>query len=216
VLLVSFFGYRLFRSRQILRLQEIRNAIAADLHDEIGSTLNSISIFSEVAKQKDERHAEALEMIGESSRTVLETMSDIVWTINTDNDSFEKIIFRMNSFAHNVFSAKGIEYSFNTDETLNEKKLSLEDRRNFYLVFKEAVNNIVKHSGAAEVGISLIDHKSHILMSIRDNGRGFDSRQETSGNGLKNMQRRATAMKARLEISSLSGRGTQIDLAINV
>ena len=122
VLVLFFFIYRTYRARQELRLYDIRNRIAGDLHDDIGSTLNSISIYSEVAKKKDEHHDEALEMIGDASRKVIEAMSDIVWTINAENDSFAKIIFRMKSLAYNLFRAKKIEFTFHADEILNEKK----------------------------------------------------------------------------------------------
>ena len=100
------FGYRFYRSRQLLRLQNIRNKIAGDLHDDIGSTLNSISIYSEIARKNDAQRDEAIEMIGESSRKIIDVMSDIVWTINPENDNFAKVIFRMKSLAHNITSCK--------------------------------------------------------------------------------------------------------------
>ena len=116
IILLLLFGYRVYRSRQMLRLQDIRNKIAGDLHDDIGSTLNSISIYSEVARKNDAQRDEALEMIGDSSRKIIDAMSDIVWTINPDNDNFAKIIFRMKSLAHNLLRAKHIEYTFHADE----------------------------------------------------------------------------------------------------
>ncbi len=215
VLVLFFFIYRTYRARQVLRLYDIRNRIAGDLHDDIGSTLNSISIYSEVARKKDEHHDEALEMIGEASRKVIEAMSDIVWTINTENDSFAKIIFRMKSLAYNLFRAKKIEFTFHTDEILNEKKLSLEERRNFYLIFKEAVNNLVKYSNATRVAISLTYENDRIRLRIQDDGVGFDTSQENVGNGLKSMKRRANEMKAEFVIDSHIGGGTQIELILN-
>lgn len=214
VIIMLLFGYRTFRTRQTLRLQEIRNKIAGDLHDDIGSTLNSISIYSEVARKKNEQQDEALEMIGEASRKIIDAMSDIVWTINPDNDSFAKIIFRMKSLAYNLFRAKKIEYTFQSDEMLNEKKLSLEERRNFYLIFKEAINNLVKYSSATTVAITLINENEFIKLRIRDNGVGFDTSQENIGNGLKNMKRRADEMKAQFIIESSKGNGTQIELKL--
>jgi two-component system sensor histidine kinase UhpB len=210
VLVLFFFIYRTYRVRQALRLYDIRNRIAGDLHDDIGSTLNSISIYSEVAKKKGEGYDEALEMIGDASRKVIEAMSDIVWTINAENDNFEKIIFRMTSLAYNLFHARKIEFTFHTDETLNEKKLSLEERRNFYLIFKEAVNNLVKYSHATQASISLTNENNQIRLLIQDNGVGFDPSQENAGNGLKNMKRRAEEMKAVFEIISQAGNGTRI------
>jgi len=214
VLLLFFFIYRSYSARQELRLHDIRNRIAGDLHDDIGSTLNSISIYSEVARKNDEHHDEALQMIGDASRKIIEAMSDIVWTINAENDSFEKIIFRMKSLTYNLFRAKQIEYTFQADEILNEKKLSLEERRNFYLIFKEAVNNLVKYARATRVAITLTYENKQIRLRIQDNGVGFDTAQDTAGNGLKNIKRRAQEMKAEFVIESKIGEGTQIELTL--
>jgi two-component system sensor histidine kinase UhpB len=214
LLVLSFLVYRGYRGRQLLRLNDIRNRIAGDLHDDIGSTLNSISIYSEVARKKDEHYDEALEMIGDASRKIIDAMSDIVWTINADNDSFEKIIFRMKSLAYNLFRAKNIEFTFHSDEILNEKKLSLEDRRNFYLIFKEAVNNLVKYSEATRASITLTYEDGRISLCIRDNGIGFDTSQYIAGNGLKSMKRRADEMKAEFKLESQKGSGTHIDLIL--
>ena len=214
VLVLSFLLYRVYRGRQLLRLNDIRNKIAGDLHDDIGSTLNSISIYSEVAKKNDEDHDEALEMIGDSSRRIIDAMSDIVWTINPENDSFEKIIFRMKSLAYNLFRAKKIEYTFQVDEDLNDRKLSLEERRSFYLIFKEAVNNLVKYAGATRASITLTSEKNMVRLCIRDNGIGFDTSGNNSGNGLKNMKRRAAEMNAEIKIESQPGSGTQVELKL--
>lgn len=214
VILMLLFGYRIYRTQQNIRLQSIRNKISGDLHDDIGSTLNSISIYSEVARKKDEQQDEALEMIGEASRKIIDAMSDIVWTVNPENDSFEKIIFRMKSLAYNLFRAKKIEFSFHSDESLNEKKLSLDERRNFYLIFKEAINNLVKYSNATRAAITLTNEKNVIRLSIRDDGIGFDLSGDTQGNGLKNMKRRAEEVQAEFKIESVKGNGTQIELIL--
>ncbi|HET6769907.1 MAG TPA: histidine kinase, partial [Chitinophagaceae bacterium] len=121
VIIVAAILYGLYRYRlqQINKLQIVRNNIASDLHDDIGSTLNSISIYSEVAKQQAGKEIPALDMIGANSRKIIESMSDIVWTINPENDSFEKIIIRMRSFAYQLLKAKKVEYTFEVDEKLN-------------------------------------------------------------------------------------------------
>lgn len=209
--LYAIYRYRL---RQVLRLQMIRNNIASDLHDDIGSTLNSISIFSEVAKQQAKGNIPALEEIGISSRKVIDSMSDIVWTINPENDSFEKIIQRMRSFAFQLLRAKGIEMVFKTDQSLNSISLPMLVRKNFYLIFKEATNNLVKYSCASRA-IFLINHSSRqIRVEIRDNGKGFDINLESQGNGIKNMRRRADEIKASLTITSVVNEGTSLELVL--
>jgi signal transduction histidine kinase len=216
LLILSFFVYNNFRIANKLKLQNIRNRIASDLHDDVGSTLNSISIYSEVAKQKSPVVVDELEQIGDASRKIIEVMSDIVWTINPKNDTFENIISRMGTLAYNLLKAKNIEHTFQVDETLNETKLSLESRRNFYLIFKEALNNLVKYSNATRASITLTNEHGLIKLAVRDNGVGFDVAQTSKGNGLLNMKNRAVEMKAQLKIESEKGNGTNIELILKV
>ena len=212
LLILSFFVYNNFRTASKLKLQNIRNKIASDLHDDVGSTLNSISVYSEVAKQKSPAVVDELEQIGDASRKIIEVMSDIVWTINPKNDIFENIISRMGTLAYNLLKAKNIEHTFQADESLNETKLSLESRRNFYLIFKEALNNLVKYSNATRASITLTNENGLIKLAVRDNGAGFDVAQTSKGNGLLNMKARAEEMKAKLKIESGKGNGTNIEL----
>ena len=216
VLAVAALVYGVYRYRlsHILRLQNIRNRIAADLHDDIGSTLNSISVYSEVAKKDQDGKMEALEMIGQSSRKVIDAMSDIVWTINPDNDSFEKIILRMRSLSYNLLRAKQIDFSFKADENMNGIKLSLEERRNFYLIFKEALNNLIKYSNARKASVTLSRNSSHIYLLICDDGIGFDTTRKYNGNGLINMRKRSKEINAQLDIESGEAIGTSIELKL--
>jgi signal transduction histidine kinase len=216
VLAATMIVYALYRYRlqQVLKVQNIRNKIAGDLHDDIGSTLNSISIYSEVAKNDDNRRTHSLTMIGESSRKVIDAMSDIVWTINPDNDSFEKIILRMRSLSYNLLRAKKIEFTFRADDNLNDLKLSLEERRNFYLIFKEALNNLIKYSQAKKVSILLEKNSRNISLLIRDDGVGFDPEKKYNGNGLTNIRRRAKEINAKLIMESGQGIGTSIQLIL--
>ncbi len=211
LLLYGLYRYRL---QQLARLQKIRNNIASDLHDDIGSTLNSISIYSEVAKQQAGKPIPALDLIGENSRKIVESMSDIVWTINPANDSFEKIIVRMRSFAHQLLKAKKVEYTFEVDEQLNRVTLPMQVRKNFYLVFKEAVTNVVKYSGASRVAISLVQEDKAIVFRIKDNGIGIPVNAETQGNGLMNMKRRAEEINALLLVRSSQQEGTGIEMTL--
>lgn len=209
-----FYGVYRYRLQQIKRLQIIRNNIASDLHDDIGSTLNSISIYSEVAKQQAGKEIPALDMIGLNSRKIIESMSDIVWTINPENDSFEKIIIRMRSFAYQLLKAKKVEYTFEVDEKLSSVALPMQVRKNFYLVFKEAITNVVKYSEASRVSILLYEKNKTIMLRIRDNGKGIPVNAQSLGNGLMNMTRRAKEISAEINIISANGGGTEIELML--
>lgn len=212
-IILLFYIYKNYRTRQKLKLENIRNNIAADLHDDIGSTLNSISLFSEVAKQEAGKPIPALEQIGVSARKIIDAMSDIVWTINPENDTFENVIARMRSLSYMLLKAKAIEFIFKADESLNHLSLPMPVRKNFYLLFKEAINNLVKYSNATRASFHLLLENKNIKMVIRDNGVGFDINNALMGNGIKNMKRRAAEIGAELLIESAEGKGTNIELS---
>jgi two-component system sensor histidine kinase UhpB len=216
VALLFFFIYNNFRTKQKLKLENIRNNIAADLHDDIGSTLNSISLFSEVAKKEAGKEIPALKQIGVSSRKIIDAMSDIVWTINPDNDNFENVIERMRSNAYLLLKAAEIDFNFKADESLNTQSLPMHARKNVYLIFKESTNNIVKYSKATRAMFHVTLENKNIKMVIRDNGIGFDMANAQMGNGIKNIKRRATEIGGQLTVDSSIGNGTSIELSFKI
>ena len=195
----------------------LRSKIARDLHDEIGSTLTSINILSKVAMQQgleDDKVRGYLQKIKDNSGNIMERMSDIVWAINPVNDSFDKVILRMKELAAEMLEPAGINYYFNEEGSLDKTQLNLEQRKDIYLVFKEAINNAVKYSKATEVNIVLQKKNDSLKMIIMDNGEGFNAEAGYPGNGLKNMQSRAATMNAVLRIDSIKGTGTTIALEV--
>jgi signal transduction histidine kinase len=214
--ILSFFVYKNYRTRQKLNLQTLRNKIASDLHDDVGSTLSSISIFSQMAQQQSKEVNPLLETIGESSRKMMDAMADIVWTINPENDQFEKIILRMRSFAYELLGAKKIDFEFVADDYVTKINVPMNVRKNFYLIFKEATNNMVKYAAANRASFSVKEEKNNLIMLIKDNGKGFDTSQSTEGNGLKNMKKRAGEIGGQLLIESGPGKGTEIQLRVAV
>src|SRR6185436_17409692 len=159
-------------------------------------------IFSEIAKQQSNEVTPMLQQIGDSSRKMLEAMADIVWTINPENDQFEKIIDRMRLFAFELLGAKKIDFEFQADDAIAKMKLPMNVRKNVYLIFKEATNNMVKYSEADKASFSIRGTKSNLTLMIRDNGKGFDVNHASRGNGLKNMKKRAEEIGARLLLES--------------
>lgn len=229
-LFISAAIYAMYRYRinELLKRQAIRNKIAQDLHDSMGSTLSSISVYSQVAKiyqqqQKQESLQHTLEKIGETSGEMISEMSDIVWAINPKNDNLDTIIQRMESFAKPLLQAKNIAFSFNYDVANPGINLQMEKRKNFYLIFKEAVNNTLKYSQCKQFDVSIVQHNHTISLNIQDDGIGFDRNKidvaasaSLSGNGLKNMQMRAKEMKADFSISSAAGKGTAVQLSFTI
>ena len=120
----------------------------------------------------------------------------------------------MRSLTHQMMKAKRIEYTFKADEKLNEFTLPMQTRKDFYLIFKEALNNLLKYSNATSASIALNYSEPNIAMIIRDNGEGFDTSNPPRGNGLHNMKNRANEMKANFKIESTLGQGTSIELTL--
>ena len=205
-----------YRLRQAIKLMEVRNRIASDLHDEIGSTLSSVYIYSEVAqKTADEKLPEAktyMKQISVDVAGMIDSLSDIVWTVNAKNDRFENIINRMRATAIELFEARAYQLHLDMDDELNTLKLGMEARKNFYLFYKEAINNTAKYADGKNVFIRLGFEKRNIILSVKDDGIGFDIKQKTNGNGLYNLKKRSIELKGNVEILSSPGSGTEIKL----
>ena len=216
LIIFAILVYNNYLVRQNLKLQALRNKIASDLHDDVGSTLTSISIFSEMAQRQSKEVIPALETIGESSRKMLDAMADIVWAINPENDQFEKVILRMRGFAYELLGAKNIDFEFKAGEDVSRLRLSMEVRRNLYLIFKEATNNMVKYAEATRASYIIKNQNGTLMMRVRDNGRGFDTSQSSDGNGLQNMRKRAEEIGGYLSIDSIPGEGTTVLLNVAI
>lgn len=216
IALLSILVRNNYVTRQKLKLQTLRNKIASDLHDDVGSTLSSISIFAQMARQASAEVNPMLESIGEHSRKMLDAMADIVWTIHPENDQMEKIVLRMRSFAYELLGARQIDFEFDAEDNITQLKLPMDVRKNFYLIFKEATNNLVKYANADQAHFELKTEKNILSMTIRDNGKGFDPHQSTAGNGLKNMKKRAEDIGGSLHIDSTLGNGTTIAFKVAV
>jgi ligand-binding sensor domain-containing protein/two-component sensor histidine kinase len=220
---LAFFGllYLMHRLRinRILAVENLRNRVARDLHDDMGSTLSTINILSTMAKSKlntdNVRVSEYLGKISDNSQRMMEAMDDIVWSIKPMNDSMQKITARMREIATSVLEAKDIDLDFRTDPSIEEVKMDMEARRDFFLVFKEAINNIAKYSHANKAQVHLALHHQRLIMMVQDDGIGFDI-DKADGNGLGNMYKRAASLKGRIQIQSKPGEGTQITLNIPV
>jgi len=186
----------------------------------MGSTLSTINILSEMAKMKvnkdSEKTGEYLNKISDNSSRMMEAMDDIVWSINPMNDNMVKITARMREFATGVLEAKNIDFTFRVDEEVKELKLDMEARRDFFLLFKEAVNNLAKYSQCRHATIDISVNKSKLYMKIQDDGIGFDVNSADSGNGLTNMRKRAQTLGGNLQINSVPQKGTVVALDVNV
>nr|WP_295927746.1 sensor histidine kinase [uncultured Dyadobacter sp.] len=211
LLIYLFYRYRL---RQVLHIQQIRNGISADMHDEIGSTLSSITFYSQALLMQMDKpeHQQVVQKIKENAQQVQEGISDIVWSVKAGSDEIQDVFARMFHFGSGLAESKGISFHFETDPRLENRKLDMQTRKNLYLIFKEAINNAAKYAECTTLHVRISYENGHVNMVIEDNGNGFDRQAAKQGNGLTNMQQRAAQMEGQLMILSEEMSGTTIKL----
>jgi two-component system, NarL family, sensor histidine kinase UhpB len=220
VISILFFNwYRVInRTRRQLEIERVRNNIAQDLHDDIGSTLSSINIISKMAAQNpvNENANNNFAQIEDHSGKMLSTMADIIWSINPGNDMLDEIVIHMKEFAAEILEPKNINYHFQVTGNLKNQKIDVVIRKNIFLIFKEALNNAMKYSHCTEISINLVLASTRLTLDIVDNGDGFDFQQIRRGNGLNNMKERAALMNGQLEIKTAQHQGTHIVISVTI
>jgi len=214
------FAWSRYRLLQALKLQSVRNRIASDLHDEVGSSLSSITIGSKLAAQlstSDNAQVQAiLARIGETSSESLRSIRDIVWAIDPKNDQGEALVKRMKRIAHELLEHKGVEVSFTVSVGVDELKLPMNMRKDLLLIFKEAVHNASKYAEARHVAIHLSRTEGSLSLLVEDDGKGFDPALHPDGHGLGSMRRRADSLGTSLELESRTGKGTRIGVRVDL
>lgn len=204
---------------ELNRILAIRQKLSADMHDDIGSTLSSISIYTHslLIQPQIDAQKKVLEKIRDNTQSVQQNMSDIIWSVNPDMDNAEHVFARMRSFGAGITESAGVGYVFNEDQQLHRFSLPMDIRKHLYFIYKEAINNAVKYSGCKTITVNIILVNDNILsINIKDDGKGFDINKKPSGNGLINMSRRAADINAALIINSGFGYGTEIILKMQL
>jgi ligand-binding sensor domain-containing protein/signal transduction histidine kinase len=212
--------YVLYRARvrRLVELERVRTRIATDLHDDIGASLSQIAILSEVVGQRVDRAApevaEPLARIASVSRELVDTMSDIVWAINPKRDRLSDLTQRMRRFASDLFTARQIAFTFQGASAEADLKLEPDLRREVFLIFKESVNNIARHSKGTEAHIRFGVEQGWLTLQVTDNGQGFEGPPRKEGQGLVSMPARARKLGGELTVRSEPGAGTCVTLTV--
>jgi two-component sensor histidine kinase len=213
--LALYWLYR-YQLAQRVKVERVRTRIATDLHDDIGANLSLIAMASEVARHRarsdDRQMAEALSLISGTSRELVDSMGDLVWAVNPERDHLADLLKRMRRFASDVFSARGIAFRFHAPSDDHDIRLGTETRREVLLIFKEAINNIARHSQCASAEVELMAQGGWLTLKLSDNGRGFDTTRSFDGNGLVSMRQRAARLDGTLVVASRRGEGTTLTL----
>jgi len=212
--LISFLIYSFFTYRDLQRqsLEKLRLSIARDLHDDMGSTLSHIRMLSERESMRGDAN-KSFKDITDKTAEVMNTMTEIIWSINPKNDSLRNIIGKIQEFAIDTLEPLGIIIHFDIEEVPRIIKLNPENRRHFYLIFKEAINNTAKYSKATQVHFSFKPDANHLITAFSDNGIGFDPMLIKRGNGLKNIESRTKALQGKLVVNT-NENGTIISLIL--
>jgi ligand-binding sensor domain-containing protein/signal transduction histidine kinase len=217
-MVVGFVAYFIYRVRvaRLIEMERVRRRIATDLHDEIGSNLSLIAMIGEVANRHvppdDSQMAGWLSLMASTSRETVDSMSDIVWAVNPQKDSLSDLTQRMRRVADDNFTARNITFQFSAPGRETDIKLGAETRREIFKIFKESVNNIVRHAECTQAAIEFQVEHGWLVLKLSDNGQGFDLDRASEGNGLMSMRRRAKNLGGELKVISQPGSGTTVVL----
>jgi signal transduction histidine kinase/ligand-binding sensor domain-containing protein len=210
-LTVAAILYALYRYRisQIKKQHEIRKNIATDLHDDLGSTLNSVKVFTNLAIS-GVKQEESLQQVKDNLTEATMSLRDMIWVLDDSLDTVDELITRIKQFAIPVAGASNIEVIIKADSDVNSRQLAKEEKRNLFLICKEAINNSIKYSGASRIDVDITASGKKIQIVVADNGKGFNVEEVKKGYGLKNMQYRAGQIKYKVVLQSAPGKGTQV------
>lgn len=218
LLMLLMYALHRYRIRTIVQVERTRTQIAMDLHDDIGSSLTSLSFMSSLAWQRTEQQTPKeeitplLQEIGSMSSELVDNMLDIVWSVDPKQDSVGSIVDRLQAFYQRMEEASNVTIEWHLSKGIQDLPLPPKSRRNLYLILKESINNAIKHSGAAKIDLEIEQQLTSLLIVIRDNGRGFDADTANTGYGLKTMRERAEESGATLKMESEKGVSTKITL----
>ncbi len=198
--------------------EQERSRIAKDLHDDIGATLSSIHLYSELAAKTMENNAaktkEILGAIEGSAQKAMDEMGDIVWAIKPSQDEDKNLSSRVKNYGSSLLAVKNINCGYNINPELDKKLAGIEARKNILLIIKEAINNVAKYSHATDASINISEQDDMIILSVIDNGIGFDPETVSKGNGLTNIQNRCRYLDGKFELFSKKNEGTKITCRI--
>ncbi len=206
-----FYAFYRYRIRQIQKQQEIRHTIAGDLHDDIGATLNSLKIFTHMAETAENKTPHFTQM-RESLVQASTGLRDMIWVLDDNDDTVEKLVTRLMQFTTPLAGTQGIRVEWLTDGA-NDHMLTKTEKRNILLIIKEAVNNCIKYADCKNIAIRFNVDNKKLTVNIKDDGKGFDMNNYKPGNGLVNIQERAKQIKFTATITSAEGSGTEIIVA---
>jgi signal transduction histidine kinase len=204
------------RLQRALETERLRVQISRDLHDEIGAGLSSIALMSDSVTTTSRISAgdnSQLQVIARTARDMVADLRDIVWAIDPDADRLSDVVTRMRDTASALLHDVSITFQVNPQRDLS-RVIGMAARRDLYLIFKELLHNVARHSRAQNVRIELESMGHEIRLVVADDGVGFDPGGLQSGTGLKSMRERASRLGGDLQLDSEPGKGTTATLRV--
>jgi signal transduction histidine kinase len=203
------------QSQQAILSERLR--ISSELHDEVGATLSGIAMYSHLTKEQMKTGQmteieKSLNVMQQSSAQMVDKLNDIVWLINPEQDSLQKLVTRLEEYATDMAAIKNMKVKITVPDKIAEINLPIDSRRNIYLFCKEAINNAVKYSNGSLLELTVMKVDNKLEFSVSDNGKGFDAVMVRRGNGLENMQKRADEIGAKLTLQSKLNEGASLSL----
>jgi signal transduction histidine kinase len=198
---VAFYPYMILRQKN--KTKKLRSRLASDLHDDLGSILHSVSIYTDLALIKGE--AVYIQKIKDSAQEAINGIRDIIWQLDDNDTSFSNLIARVKSFASFLCQVRQISFNVKISNDAILYQLHEEEKRNLYMIIKEAINNSVKHARPDEVTLCISLEKGNPSITISDNGKGYDSSPANLGNGIRNMKMRADCIGYKINIQATTG-----------
>jgi signal transduction histidine kinase len=204
-----------------MQLMQLQNKISQDLHDDVGSSLSSMQVYSSVAEQLiDVQPAKAkdiLKKISAEAVSVMENIGDIVWAMKPGASQSIQLDTKIKNVTSGVLSAANINYVVNIEEGIETIIRNFTAKKNVLLIIKAAIDNVARYSEASHVVVSVKKIDEHICVQVADNGKGFDSATVSiEGQGLNNMRLRTEELKGVFEISSVPGKGTTVSALLPI
>ena len=205
------------KARRNQKLNEVRNKIAYEMHQDIGNDLNALVYKIKNWHAKNGNGAnEEFAQLERSTIQVITKVNDIVWSLNSEKNNLKALQNHLINYAEETLANANLVFTINAVKNMPSRLLELETKKHIYLVFKEAINNIVKHAHATEVDIEFKYHLRKLQISIADNGKGFDVDKIMKGNGLDSMHHRIKQLNGKIEFTQNIPKGTIVKFELKV
>jgi len=199
------------------KLEEIKNKIAYEMHQDIGNDLNALLFKIKNWHIKNGNHASHEFLQLENSTTqIINKVNDIVWSLKVDNDNLKSLTTFLIQYTDETLGSTKITYDFITPKNLPKIILEHDIKKNIHLFFKEALNNVIKHAEANDVKIEITYHRKTLKVTIVDNGKGFNLNEIIKGNGIESMQNRIKHLNGKLEFIANKPKGTLVNFEIKI